>query len=96
MKIKIDFVSNSSSTGHVVAIPTDFIADKEDILRHFNSHDINDGHIPMWENPKIVQEFFLCFDILKDGNNLWYYGGEGTDLESFIRYLIYVTIITSF
>lgn len=80
MKIKIDFITNSSSTGHIVAVPVDFIADKKDIIKYFKDHDFGRE---TWENPKIIQEFYLHLDILKTGDNLWYYGNDGCDSQIF-------------
>ena len=83
MIIKIDFVSNSSSTGFIVAVPTEFIASKEDIMRYYNSHDINNGDMPQWNESEVLEEFEECINILKEGKDLWYYGDQGCDSRIF-------------
>jgi hypothetical protein len=90
MKIKQDFITNSSSTGHVVSIPKDFNANQEDILKYFESHehdiDIDDDE-NKWEKTRIIAEFEECIELLKSGDNIWCYGDEGCDLR------IYSTIL---
>ncbi len=83
MKIKIDFVTNSSSTGHIVSIPADFIADKKDIIKYFHSHDFETDDQKYWKDPEILKDFYECLNILKSGDNLWYYGNDGCDSRSF-------------
>ena len=80
MKIKTDFVTNSSSTGFIVSIPKDFIPDKKRIIAHFDYYDRETGgEEEKFSENKIVVEFNLCLDLLKDGDNLWFYGEDGTD-----------------
>ena len=84
MKIKTDFVTNSSSTGFIVSIPKDFIPDKKRIIAHFDYYDRETGgEEEKFSENKIVVEFNLCLDLLKDGDNLWFYGEDGTDWRIF-------------
>ena len=84
MKIKTDFVTNSSSTGFIVVIPRDFIPDKKRIIAHFDYYDRETGgEEEKFSENKIVVEFNLCLDLLKDGDNLWFYGEDGTDWRIF-------------
>jgi len=83
MKIKSDFVTNSSSTGYIVAIPNDFYADQEDVLKKFEYH--NDGTRGMeeWHETKILGEVEECIELLKEGDNLWNWADEATDNRVF-------------
>jgi len=81
MKIKTDFVTNSSSTGFIVSIPKDFVTDIKKIIEHFEyyNHEIDMYEDTLTSESRILSEFNTCLDLLKDGDNLWYYGDEGTD-----------------
>lgn len=82
MKIKSDFITNSSSTAYIVAIPNDFEPDQEDILEKFKYHYIYKEH-EEWPETQVLSEVEECIKILKKGDNLWSYGDEGTDSRIF-------------
>jgi len=87
MKIKQDFITNSSSTMFVVCIPSDFYPDQERIINLFNQHasdyDHDDGNELDWEETRILSDFEECLEILKSGDNLWLYGNEGCSIGSY-------------
>lgn len=77
MKVKLDFVTNSSSTAYVVFIPNNFKIDKEETLKFLP---IDDDWTEEEYNSKL-DEFHELIDMLKNGEDLWTYGGDGTDGE---------------
>ena len=83
MKIKSDFITNSSSTAYIVAIPNDFEPDQEVILKYFETHNIGSYGSEEWSQTRILEDFSECLDILKKGDNIWNYGDEGADPRIF-------------
>jgi len=81
MKIRRDFVTNSSSTGYIVAIPNDFYIDQEDALTKFKYHDSHRDE--EWHETQILSEVEECIETLKEGDNLWNWSDEATDHRVF-------------
>ena len=77
MKIKSDFVTNSSSTAYVVCIPPDFVPTDEEIKEAYKFHHLYSGE-EITDEQAYKELKFELFDILKDGDNLWNYGEDGT------------------
>lgn len=78
MKIKADFVTNSSSTAYVVLIPNEFCPDEDEIKSLYEDQYMQYAGYPL-TNEQLYKEFPELFEILKEGDNLWCYGDEGTD-----------------
>ena len=83
MRIKTDFVTNSSSTGWIVSVPREFYPDQEKIIEVFKDHNLDFDDSEEWGETRILQDFDECLEILKNGDNLWYYGDDGTDSRIF-------------
>lgn len=83
MKIKTDFITNSSSTAYIVAIPNDFEPDQETILEKSKEHFIYRQDEEEWPETRILEEFSECLELLKKGENIWNYGNEGADSRIF-------------
>lgn len=70
MKLKSDFVTNSSSTAYVVLIPNNFHIDAGDIEISWDCIG-EDEDLPI---EQIHKEVLEIIEELKDGGNIWCYG----------------------
>ena len=85
MKIKSDFVTNSSSTAFVVMVPNSFYINEDEIKTY-----INNNYDETYEEAKEVEAFdemYDCIASLKKGDNLWSYGTDG------VHFTIYNSIL---
>jgi len=77
MKIKSDFVTNSSSTAYVVFVPNAFKLNPVEAEEQYTAESYGDpDNIPY--SPEILLEMEECIESLKTGGELWFYGDEGT------------------
>ena len=84
MKIKSDFVTNSSSTAYVVFIPNRFKANEHEIKK-FYEDELYIDEDPKF-SPLIIAEANEVIEKLKEGESIWTYSDEG--LSSPIYYTI--------
>jgi len=85
MKIKSDFVTNSSSTAFVVMVPNSFHINEDEIKTY-----INNNYDETYEEAKEAEAFdeiYDCIASLKKGDNLWTYGTDG------VHFTIYNSIL---
>ena len=87
MKIKTDFVTNSSSTAYVVFIPNRFQPSDVEIETYYNES-CYDGNDDEKFGPKIHKEILEAFELLKKGEYLWNYGGDEGSTPNAIYYCI--------
>lgn len=87
MRIKNDFVTNSSSTAYVVFIPDNFQLDPEEAEKLFYIEYVEDYENEEYERKALKEELPELIEELKEGKDLWCYGTEGTDPN------LYYTII---
>jgi len=87
MKIKADFITNSSSTAYVVFIPNNLYLKKDEIKSLYEKvyHD-GDGNEPT--NEQLYDEFPELLEILKSGDHLWLYGYSGINPDLWNMILI--------
>lgn len=73
MKIKSDFVTNSSSTAYVVCIPSDFKAKKDDVIKYMKTYDDYDYLVGGEEinEDKVLDNINTALDELKGGDEVW-------------------------
>jgi len=79
MKIKIDFITNSSSSAFVVIIPNNFYTNEEEIKELYDyENDMYDSYEEA-KADEAFDELHDCIEDLKDGDNIWCYNGEGVN-----------------
>lgn len=84
MKIKSDFVTNSSSTCYVVFVPNRFIPSDEDIKKAIDEEKTywdDDEYQPLLDDfEKTKEEVMECLELLKEGENIYRNEyGDGVD-----------------
>jgi len=77
MKIKVDFVTNSSSTAYVVLVPTNFILKREEAEKYWGTETDNKKSMTDEQFSDVVD----TLEELRDGRSIWQYGGEGTPTD---------------
>ena len=69
MKIKTDFVTNSSSTAYVVLVPNAFYADDNELEKEYQQ--VIEEH-EVLSDELIYKEIPECIELLKEGESLTY------------------------
>lgn len=75
MKIKADFVTNSSSTAYIVLVPNEFRPDDDEIQKLYSGEYVAYDEL---SDEQLFKEIPELFELLKEGDNVWYYGDQGT------------------
>lgn len=85
MKIKSDYVTNSSSTSYVVFIPDGFSPTEEQFTEAYKEaqqwydYDLDEEMI-------LEKEVYECLELLKEGDSIYSFCGDG--IPQFLYYLI--------
>lgn len=80
MKIKTDFVTNSSSTAYVVFIPDNFYIDEDEV------EELYKGFFEIYHEASeedLYKTMPDCVEELKEGKDIWYYGEDGVNQTVF-------------
>ena len=77
MKIKYDFVTNSSSVAYIVMVPDNFHPSENEMREEYEHRDIYDDFHPTLE--EATKEMHECLTILRNGDNIWNYGHDGVN-----------------
>lgn len=86
MKIKSDFVTNSSSTGYVVFIPDNFKIKESEIEEYGNKMYVHDDDKREGVKKQLHSEIPDAIETLKQGDYLWTYGDEG--INHYVYYAV--------
>ena len=70
MKIKLDFITNSSSTIYVIAVPKDFVLNIPEFLSNYDD-EINPEPLKEDTNEYIINEANKALEDLKKGVPVW-------------------------
>ena len=81
MKIKYDFVTNSSSVAYVVMVPNNFYLNENEIREEYKENELYEKNPPTVED--VIKELSECIEILKEGDNIWHYGQDGVNQTVF-------------
>ena len=79
MKVKSDFVTNSSSTAYVIMIPNDFELDQNEVMEEYGSIYIEEYESEDQEVAALTAVLPEMVEKVKCGEHLWCYGDEGED-----------------
>jgi len=77
MKIKVDFITNSSSTAYVVFVPNNFKVTRNQAHKSYKNEYYSDTSDKAF-NDEIFCDIEDSIEELKEGQHLWSYGDEGT------------------
>ena len=81
MKIKYDFITNSSSVAYVVMVPNNFYINENEIREEYKENELSEENPPTVED--VIKELSECIEILKEGDNIWHYGQDGVNQTVF-------------
>jgi len=74
MKIKIDFITNSSSTAYIVFVPNNFEVTRNQAYEAYEAYDNNSYKA---FSDKTFEDIEKTIESLKMGDILWSYGDDG-------------------